>query len=226
MAGAALALAGCDVQERASQDLTENRSVEVAGAQSARVQLEMGAGELRLEGGTPRMLDADFRYRTPRAKPEVKYDVTGSRGYLTVRQPPGDSIGPVAGENVWDLRLNDKVPIDLRVNLGAGQGVLNLAGIAVRRLEISVGAGELKLDLNGPWDADLEAHIQGGVGQATVRLPRDVGVRVKASGGIGGIHAQGLHMHEGYYINDAYDRPGVRLRIDISGGIGQINLIG
>lgn len=206
--------------------MSENRTVEVAGAQSARVQLEMGAGELRLEGGSTRLLDADFRYRTPHGKPEVKYDVTGLRGYLTVRQPRGDSIGSNAGDNIWDLRLNDKVPIDLRMNLGAGQGVLRLAGMSVRRLEISMGAGELKLDLNGPWDTDLDAHIQGGVGQATVRLPRQVGVRVKASGGIGGISAQGLRMHEGYYVNDAYDKPGVRLRIDISGGVGQINLIG
>jgi hypothetical protein len=37
---------------------------------------------------------------------------------------------------------------------------------------------------------------------------------------------QGLREREGFYVNDAYDKPGVRLRIDISGGVGQINLIG
>jgi hypothetical protein len=89
-----------------------------------------------------------------------------------------------------------------------------------------MGAGELKLDLNGFWDNDLDARVSGGVGEATVRLPRDVGVRVKARGGIGEIKVQGLQERDGYYVNDAYEKQGVRLRLDISGGIGQINIIG
>lgn len=223
---AALLLAGCDVQMQAGPDRDESRTVELAGARSARVQIELGAGELRLEGGTEKLLDADFRFHPPAEQPAVKYDVTGSRGYLTVRQPPFHNIGPGTGQNFWDLHLNDRVPLDLRVHLGAGNGTLKLNGMAVRLLEVEMGFGELKLDLGGPWDHDLEAHIRGGIGQATVRLPREVGVRVKASGGIGGITVQGLREHDGYYVNDAYDKLGVRLRIDISGGIGHINLIG
>ena len=226
LAGVALLLAGCNIHMQAGPDLTENRTVELAGARSARVQIELGAGELRLEGGTEKLLDADFRYQAPDEKPAVKYDVTGARGYLTLRQPPFGSIGPKAGQNSWDLHLNDRVPLDLRVHLGAGGGTLKLGGMAVRVLEIEMGAGELKVDLSGAWDQNLEAHISGGVGEATVRLPREVGVRVKASGGIGGISVQGLREREGFYVNDAYDKPGVRLRIDISGGVGQINLIG
>jgi hypothetical protein len=224
LAGLALALAGCHF-EAAGPEISENRIVEAAGVDSAEVRIDMGAGELRLDGGSAKLLDADFRYAGQSAKPVVKYDVAAKRGYLTVREPPVEGIGS-HGRNIWEVHLSDRIPLDVRVHLGAGQGTLKLSGALVRRLDVSVGAGELKLDLTGPWDKDLDAHITGGVGQVTVRLPRAVGVYVKANGGIGGISAQGLQQGGSYYFNDAFGKSNVSLRLDVSGGIGQINLIG
>jgi hypothetical protein len=224
-AGAALIAAGCAPYEQ-PQETTDSRSVELAGAQSARVQLELGAGELWVEGGSNKLMDADFHYSVRSWKPEIKYDVSAGRGYLTLRQPPVHGFNTGNRENRWDLRLNDKIPIDLRVNLGAGKGTFKLSGTALHRLDIEIGAGELQVDLTGGWDHDVEAQVHGGVGEATVRLPRDVGVRATATGGLGGINVQGLHKENGYYVNDAYGKSDVHLRINVTGGIGQINLIG
>ena len=225
IAGAALLAAGCAPYER-PHEVSESRSVELGGAESARVEVDLGAGELWVEGGSARLLDADFHYSLRAWKPEVKYDVSVGRGYLTVRQPRVHGFHTGNQENRWDLRLNDKVPIDMRVNLGAGKGTFKLSGTALRRLEVEIGAGELQVDLTGAWDHDLDAQIRGGVGEATVRLPRDVGVRVTATGGLGGINAQGLRKEDGYYVNDAYGKSDVHLRVTVTGGIGQINLIG
>jgi hypothetical protein len=224
LVGAALIGAGCTPYER--QDTSESRTVELGGAQSARVQVDMGAGELRVSGSGSKLLDAEFHYSAIQWKPEVKYDVTGGRGYLIVRQPPIHGFNTGNQENRWDLSLNDRIPLDLHVHLGAGQGIFKLSGMAVRRLEVDIGAGEVQVDLTGPWDQDLDGRIQGGVGEATLRLPREVGVRVEATGGLGGIHAEGLRKEGHYYFNDAYGKSTVRLRLAVTGGIGQINLIG
>jgi hypothetical protein len=224
LVGAALIGAGCAPYER--QDTSESRTVELGGAQSARVQVDMGAGELRIDGSGSKLLDAEFHYSAVEWKPQIKYDVTGSRGYLTVRQPPIHGFNTGNQENRWNLSLNDRIPLDLHVNLGAGQGTFKLSGMAVRRLEVDIGAGEVQVDLTGPWEQDLDGRIQGGVGEATVRLPREVGVRVEAMGGIGGIRAEGLRKEGHYYFNDAYGKSNVRLRLSVTGGIGQINLIG
>jgi hypothetical protein len=221
--GAALIAAGCAQYER--HETSETRTVELAGAESAQVQVDMGAGELWIEGSTSKLLDADFRYSALPWKPEIKYDVSAHRGYLTIRQPPVHGFNMGNQENHWDLRLNDKIPLDLRVNLGAGQGKFRLSGTGLTRLDVRIGAGETQIDLTGPWDHDLDVHVEGGVGQATVRLPREIGVRAQASGGLGEIKVQGLHKEGHYYMNDAYGKSEVRLRLNISGGIGQINLI-
>lgn len=224
LGAAALTTAGCVRYPR--EDTSESRSVELGAARDVRVQLEMGAGELRIEPGSGKLLEADFRYSIAQWRPELKYDVSANRGYLTLRQPQIHGFSTGDQENRWDLRLNDKIPLDLRINLGAGEGNLRLSGMALRRLEVGVGAGQLNIDLRGPWDENMEATIRGGVGEATVRLPREAGVRVRATGGIGGIEAQGLRKEGEYFFNEAYDKPGARLRLDISGGIGQIRLIG
>jgi hypothetical protein len=221
-----LLLAGCVRISERGEDLSENRMIDAGGAEFVQVRLEMGAGELRLEGGAAKLLDADFHYNFRDQKPVVRYNVAGSRGYLTIRQPPVTTLGANNNRYIWDLHMNDRMPLDLHVDMGAGQGTFNLAGTSVRRLEVNVGAGQVDLNLNGPWEEDLDARVHGGVGEATVRLPRDVGVRVKASGGIGEIHVRGLQKYEGYYVNDAFHTSGARIRLNVSGGIGQINLIG
>ena len=221
---AALAITGCVHYPR--EDTSENRSVEQGGAHEARVQIEMAAGQLRIEPGSAKLLDADFHYSAAAWRPELKYDVSAARGYLTLRQPPIRGFTTPNQDNRWDLRLTDKIPLDLRVQLGAGEGTLRLSGLAVRRLDVSVGAGQLNVDLRGPWDDNLDGTIRGGVGEAVVRLPSEVGVRVRATGGIGGVEAEGLQKEGDYYVNAAYGKSGVRVRLDISGGIGQIRLIG
>lgn len=221
VAVAALFATGCT--EYDLPEAREKRSVGLGGASSAEVRIEMGAGELRIDGGAEGLLDGEFVY-SGRERPEVRYDVSGGRGYLSVRQPPSRGLGKHTHR--WELRLNDHSATDLRVHLGAGQVVLKLSGTSLTRLEVDLGAGELSVDLTGPWDKDLEATIRGGVGQATVRLPRQVGVRVHASGGIGGVNASGLTRSGHEYVNEMYGKSPVTVRVHVTGGIGEINLIG
>lgn len=227
----AVALAGCGPHGREAfervEPASENVNIDGNGAESARVEVEMGAGELRIEPGASKLLEADFRYAPPKLKPEVKYEVRLGRGDLVVRQPSIQVAGFGPHENRWTLRLSDKIPLELRVKVGAGANILKLNGLALRRLNVEMGAGEMDLDLSGPWEKDLDAHVEGGVGQATVRLPQKVGVRVRATGGIGEIKVEGLKKSTGeYWINDAYGKTGTDVRLDISGGVGEIRLIG
>jgi len=101
---------------------------------------------------------------------------------------------------------------------------LTLAGLALGRLELNMGAGETTVDLTGNWKKDLSAQIHGGVGKATIRLPRDVGVHVIAHGGLGAINASGFQKQGDAYVNDQYGKSPVTLRIEVEGGVGEIDL--
>ncbi len=87
-----------------------------------------------------------------------------------------------------------------------------------------MGAGQFTADLTGDWKKDLDAEIHGGVGHAIILLPEDVGVRVHATGGIGSISSGGLKRDGDEYVNDMYGKSPVTLRLDVSGGVGNIDL--
>ncbi len=191
-----------------------------------RTDLEIGAGELNLTGGADQLMEADFSYNVADWKPKVNYDVvSGETGELLVRQGSGGGVR-LGGDarNEWDIRLNDEVPTDLVVQMGAGESDLDLDSLTLRGVSLQMGAGKATVDLTGDYAQDFDASIQGGVGEATVMLPSDVGVRAKAEGGIGKINAEGLQREGDSYVNDAYGDSDVTLDVDVQGGVGQINL--
>jgi hypothetical protein len=201
------------------------QSVELDKSEMVNVELRMGAGELRVEGGSARLMEADFTCNIPSWKPIVNYDSSSFRGRLTVEQPAGIRGGGGPGSTYkWDLRLNNDRAIDMVAHLGAGEARLDLGSLNLRRVEINMGVGELRLDLRGTPKRDYDVKIKGGVGQATVRLPSDVGVDATATGGIGDIQVRGLEKRDGRWINPAHQHAPVTIHLDVSGGVGNITI--
>jgi hypothetical protein len=203
----------------------DSKSVDPKDAQSASAQLKMGAGELNLTGGADQLMEADFSYNVSDWKPKVSYDVSGKKGELVVKQGSAEG-GNLSGgaRNEWDISMNDELPTDLVVQLGAGESNLDLDSLTLKGLDLQMGAGKITVDLTGDYTQGFDASIEGGVGQATVLLPSEVGVKAKAEGGLGGINAKGLNKVGDAYVNDAYGESDTNLNVDVKGGVGEINL--
>ena len=220
MAGVALSRKG-----GAPREVHQVEAVDRQGAESVRIQIEMGAGELNVAGGANKLLEADFRYSEVEGKPKVVYDVSGKQGRLTISQR-GTGIHLGRTHNDWNIYLANDVPMELKIEMGAGRGALALGGLLLTKLDVEMGAGQATVDLTGDWKKDLDARIEGGVGTATIWLPKNVGVRVHAAGGIGSINVRGLEREGDAYVNDAYGKSPLTLRLNIEGGVGTINLEG
>jgi hypothetical protein len=221
-----LSAAGCILSSgpRVGETHTISQSVPLGPAASVAVDVKMGAGELKVAGGATGLMDGEFTYNVDAWKPGVHYEANGDQGHLTIEQP--ESHGHRGNTRYeWNLRLNNHVPMEMNVNLGAGKAQLNLVGLNLSRFEMNLGAGETDVDLDGPWKHDLTASVQGGVGKATLHLPRDVGVQVTAQGGLGAINANGLTKNGDVYTNDAYGKAHVNLTINVQGGVGEIDLV-
>ena len=201
----------------------DSQSVDAQGADSVAVSIEMSAGELRISGGTPKLLDANFDYNEAEGKPYISYQPSGKDARLTFTQDGSRHLG--REHNVWDLRMNDDAVRELHIQMGAGQENLRLGGMRLTRVSVEMGAGQLDADLTGDWKQDLDMQVHGGAGQATIRLPKDVGVRARASGALGSISAHGLRREGGYYLNDLYGKSPVTINVDVEGAVGEIRLI-
>src|SRR5829696_3213041 len=155
MAATAIVAGACGMQPGGTQQgvgkmQSESKSVDLKNAQTARAQLEMGAGELHITGGADQLMEGEFSYNVSEWKPKVSYDVSGDEGELIVKQgsSEGASLGGKA-RNEWDISFNDEVPTDLVVQMGAGESNLDLDSLALKGLDLQMGAGKTTVDLTG-----------------------------------------------------------------------------
>jgi hypothetical protein len=199
------------------------QTVDLQGAKSAQAKLEMGAGELTINGGASHMLDADFTYDGSFDQPRVDYSVSGGVGQLRISQG-SRSVHFGRSQNNWNLHFSQDIPLELKVDMGAGQGNLHFRDIPLTRLDLNIGAGQVDVDFTGDRKTDLSADIEGGVGEANIRLPKNVGVIAHASGGIGSIDVRGLKHDGDSYTNDAYGKSPATIHLKVEGAIGQITL--
>lgn len=221
---AVIGLGGCGFRS-AGPVQHESQGVDRDNADVVSVRLEMGAGDMKVEGGLGKLMAADFDYNVPEWKPEISYSSTGGKGNLTIRQPSGNTMSG-GQRNEWAIRLNREVPMDVTVHMGAGDAKLNLSTLILRGVNIEMGVGDLDVDLRSTPKDSYNVRIRGGVGDATIDLPSGVGVDARATGGVGGISAPALHQDGSRYYNDAVGRSKVTIRLDVTGGVGQIRLVG
>ena len=170
------------------------------------------------------------------------YAVKGKRGELEISQPSLESAKN--GRNDWDVKLSDRIPIDLNVTSGPGNATLSLSTLRLKTLtvaagpgnvsidagspslkivKITAGPGNLSINLSAPWKHNVSAIIDGGVGNTTVSAPALIGVRV-AVHGLGHVNAPGFTRQGDAYINSEYGRSKFAVRIVLKSGIGNVNL--
>jgi hypothetical protein len=208
------------------------QSVALGGAQSARVEVRLEAGELKLHGGAAAsdLLSGTFDYAADNGKPNFDYAVADGRGDLTVKPVDASDVHitwpwDMVDDTKWDVALNDTVPTDLKVDVNAGKLDLALGGSNVTNLEVDANAAKADVDLSGPWTHDLTANLKTDAGQLVVTVPTDVGVRLQTNVDAGDKDIGGLREVESdVYVNDAYATATVKLTINANVDAGQLKV--
>lgn len=239
---ASLLLTGTSFADTARK--VDSRSIEAGKATSVKVEFTMQPGNLQMRGGAAHLIDARFDYHPPAWKPVIRYDVSGTRGHLVVRQPSLQSVAH--GRNAWDVQLSDRMPTDLLLATGPGNATLALRSLklntmtaiagpgnmsidagspSLRRISVSIGPGNLTVNLAAAWKHDLTANINVGIGNTTLRLPTKVGAQVTVRG-TGRVSAPGFTKQHGAYVNASFHRSKVTVRASINAGVGNVILKG
>ncbi len=191
------------------------------GAKALSASFSMGAGELEIRGGACELARARMRYDAASSVPDVDYTVD-EQGFatLTVREE-GRRSGRSAN---WSVCLTDALPLELRVDLGAGDSKVVLDRVQLRSLVVTVGAGDAEVDLRGSILAGTEVTIDGGAGELDLSVPNDVGVRVRADEGVGEIETTGLRKEGDVLVNDAWGKSELSVDVRIDLGVGTIRV--
>lgn len=161
-------------------------------------------GSVRLNGGE--QLYEDF-------------DITGGTARLAL-SGGSNVIGPFAWmerDQVWDVGLNPDMPLDLTVDLAAGQSDLDLTSLTIDGLSVDMAAGQTTVIL--PAEGNFQAGIDGVVGQITVVVPEGMAVRIRMDTVLVDRQVPGTYQRQ----DDVYTSPGYEgadQRVDL-----EVNLV-
>jgi hypothetical protein len=111
-----------------SRRLHDVETIDRQGSEPVRVHVQMPAGELKLSGSANNLMEADFNYDEAEGKPEASYRVSGGTGELDITQP-GKKFHFGPAHNDWTIRLANDVPMQLKVDMGAGQSDLKVGNL-------------------------------------------------------------------------------------------------
>jgi hypothetical protein len=204
----------------------EIKVIEGKDAHHVQVELKIGAGKLKLAGGSSELLLAGFIYSDASWKPQIDYTIAGQKGYLVITQPDlkNQHIGN-DDKYVWNLKFNNQIPLDFNIELGAGMSEIKLSGLNLENFSMNMGIGKSEIDLRGNWNKSTSINLNGGIGVSKIYLPKNVGIRVHIDKGIGSASLGDLIKKSGnLYVNKLAETSDIVLTINLKTGIGRIEV--
>lgn len=223
MAGA-LWLTGVRVEQ--SQALPgETIRQELQGARRARLDLEPGAGGLRLNAlsETGALISGAVKPGPGTAVSDeifhqgdlVTYTLRSSGTTVTI---PGDR-----GKWNWDLGVTPAVPLDLKIGMGAGEVDANLAGLNLSALEVNTAVGVTTVTL--PSQGNFQGSLESAIGETVILVPPGMAVRIRADSGFASVNVPSSYQKQDkVYTSPGYDSAQNRVDLQVSQAIGSIRV--
>lgn len=133
---------------------TVNSSRQTLNEKALDVEVEYGAGRLVVSPASrPLLYEFQMRYDDREVSPVTEYDRESGRLRLGMRsrdRERGMRVNRVHEESRADLHLTREVPLDLRLEFGAGEADIDLGGLSLRSLSLSTGASETRIAFRTP----------------------------------------------------------------------------
>lgn len=166
----------------AKKVLTHNLSEPLAGATTAKVDVNVADGNLtidKLANGEQVLASGTLQYLESQGLPTRSVNTVNGRATLMLRA--GNSGRPwfrfpwaaCNGATEWQIHLNPNVQSDITAQSGGGNVKLNLAGMIVTRISADTGGGNMNVVLP-EHTANLDVTARTGAGNVTVEMGSDV----------------------------------------------------
>ncbi len=206
---------------------TESITYDLNGAKEAQIVLNPAIANLQISAAS--QPDLLFTGEISLAKEEelVKdYEIETDTRYLKMRSE-GTVIFPsrAGGSGFpWKIQLNDTIQIDLTVDQGVGEQVLDFTGINLKKFDINLGVGSLELTL--PTEEIYSGSVECAIGELIVRVPMDVPIKINLDTAITARDYPDKFTLEGdwLYSPGAKDNSDVRI-LYLSNPIGSIKIV-
>ena len=211
---------------RARHGETTGLSIPLEGGESAHLKISYGAGRFTLGDGA-----ASGQLLTGTFDGGVEHDARRNGGGLdvTLRGPSDVANGGWWGwdghERKWDVRLSDRVPLALEVEVGAAESRIDLTNVRVTDLKVSTGASDTKLRM--PAHAgQTRAKVSGGMASIKIDIPEEVAARIEWEGGLSSLDVDTRRFPQDgkFYQSPNYAGAANKIDLRIEMGVGSVKV--
>ncbi|MEN8172196.1 MAG: DUF5668 domain-containing protein [Chloroflexota bacterium] len=198
----------------------EEVSIPHQNAESAKIKLEFGAGQVKMNSGAA----ANELFQGTFAG-GAAYSSKLEGGMLKVNlKPPSTDITQVVspwswGAREWQINLNDRIPLSIGVETGASSMVLDLSDLQVKELNLDTGASSTEITL--PARAGhTHVDVDGGAASIALHIPEGVAARIQVDSGLSAISVDRDRFPRMGDVYKSADYDTAENKVDITADIG------
>jgi hypothetical protein len=198
-------------------------SIPLENARSARIKLDHGAGRLNVHSGAT---GSEILNGTFGTEVEYKSRLAGDQLDLKLRNSPQFWMWFPGQSLDWDVRLNNDVPLTIKVDSGASASILDLSDLKVVDLDIDTGASSTEVTL--PANAgNTHVDVDTGASSLKMHIPQGVAARIRVKTGVSSVNVDTQRfpaIDGGLYQSADYATAANRADVTIDAGVGSIEV--
>lgn len=196
------------------------------------LNVEVGAGQFTLsDDDSSEYLSVDATYPSHFSQPELKSKAVEDILELDFKSASFSGVFvPNRQETEYDMVLGRKdILTDIGIELGAGEGNVDLDNVIVSSLTSKLGAGQLNVKLGERSLPSEKMSLDIGAGEMILDLPEGVGYVLEYDLGIGSISIGGgdisnFGSSESRYESENYNSAEVKILITANVGVGSLDI--
>ena len=204
---------------------TTSLSIPLEGDESARLHIKYGAGRMNLSGGAAsgELLSGSFEsgvdHHARRGGGRLDVTLSSSADMMTL------PWGWDGSHRTWDVRLNERVPLVLDIDVGAAESRIDLTNVRVTDLKLDTGASSSELWM--PANAgQTHAKVSGGAASIKIKIPSEVAARIRWDGGLATISVDTNRFPQSgnTYQSPNYETAANKIDLKVDMGMGSVDI--
>lgn len=141
---------------------TYNESYDLEGQKSLDVDIDLNAVRVNLEKAENKLFESNIETNINKMTPDIK--LNGNNLYIGDKYEKFKPKSLNNAKNTWDLKLTDKIPLNLDIKINAGKNNFDFTDMIIDRISLELNAVDNEVTFNSinkgnlkEFDIDLNA---------------------------------------------------------------------
>lgn len=191
------------------------------GLKDGSLKVDAGAVQIDMQDESDKLIIVDADQKG--INYDINYNGSGDKADINVNNKVPNIIG--SAKNKLDIKLNKQVAWDLKMDLGASNGNLDLSNLRLNSLEVDAGAVNYNIKLGGNVPV-TDVKLSSGASNFEFDIPSDVGVKVKLDGALNNTNFAelGWSKNGSYYQSPNYKDAKSKININADIGVSKLKV--